>query len=87
MAARDLRRHSVNCFQLSRLQSPENEALAQFIGRRWAVPIATPNDCGRGSRERQGSDGGFGDVDGVTADGRVGFRTKGPRKFAFTFSI
>ena len=28
-------------FQSVRLQPPENEALAAFLARRWAVPIAT----------------------------------------------
>jgi hypothetical protein len=28
-------------FQSVRLQAPENEALAAFLARRWAVPITT----------------------------------------------
>lgn len=42
--------------------------LVAFLARRWAVPICHhPDDCGRGSRQRQGSDGGFGDVVGVNS--------------------
>jgi len=31
----------VDCLQSVRLQPPENEILAAFLARRWAVPIAT----------------------------------------------
>ena len=53
-------------FQSVRLQPPENEILAAFLARRWGAPIGITRQIAAGGHgQRQGGDGGFGDVDGI----------------------
>ncbi len=59
-------------FQSVRLQPPENEVLAAFLARRWSAPVGITRQIAEGAKgqgEREGGDGGFGDVDGVIQQG------------------
>ena len=53
-------------FQPVRLQPPENEIAAAFLARLWGAHTPSPARSRKGQGQRQGRDGGLGDVVGVT---------------------